>query len=280
MIRPSKRVYLLPILVLGAMVSLAVVRTATADEANQEIINMVIDALKSDDPDMRAGAIGIVREIPGPEVTQALARELPNLEASGQVQLLSALADRGDAGALPAVIEATKSKAEAVRVAALKAIGQLGNAAIVPSLAQTAAKTGGLEQKAARESLYRLRGPKIDDAILEALPEASPEVMVELIRAVGERNITAGVATLLKTAKHEDRKVRSESFKVLRVVARPDDLPALVNLTLNLAGASDRDGAEKMVAAVESIVFLLAVNLSLMADHAPGMIDVCSTLPL
>jgi hypothetical protein len=82
------------------------------------------------------------------------------------------------------------------------------------------------------------------------LPEASPEVTVELIRAVGERNITAGVATLLKTAKHEDRKVRSESFKVLRVVARPDDLPALVNLTLNLAGASDRDGAEKMVAAV------------------------------
>ena len=46
----------------------AVVAVA-GDEANQEIINQVIDALKSDDPEMQTGAITIVREIPGPEVT-------------------------------------------------------------------------------------------------------------------------------------------------------------------------------------------------------------------
>lgn len=211
---------------------------------------MVIDALKSSDPEMQTGAIAIVREIQGEEVTRALAEELPKLSATGQVQLLSALADRGDTVALPAVIEAGKAENESVRVAAWKAIGQLGNVSSVPLLAAKAAETRGVEQKAARESLYRLRGAEIDAAVLKHLPEAEPPMKVELIRAVGERNITKGVDLLLATAKAEDRKVRAESFKVLRTVGQADDLPALVNLALNLANDSDRGEAEKTIAAV------------------------------
>ncbi|MEN6424181.1 MAG: hypothetical protein ABFE13_02370, partial [Phycisphaerales bacterium] len=119
MVWQSRRVQLLliaaiPIALLGLAVS-----TAAADEANQEIIKMVIDALKSPDAEMQTGAIAIVREIAGAEVTKALAQELPNLGPATQVQLLSALADRGDATALPAVIEASSSQDESVRVAAL-----------------------------------------------------------------------------------------------------------------------------------------------------------------
>jgi len=227
----------------------AVVAVA-GDEANQEIINQVIDALKSDDPEMQTGAITIVREIPGPEVTKALVQELPKLPPAAQVQLLSALADRGDALALPAVVEAVKSPEESVRVAALKAVGQLGSAASVPLLAERAAAARGAEQKAARDGLYRLRGAEVDAAILQALPSAPPGLKVELIEAVGERNIGDAIKALLATAADEDRKVRLESFKVLRVVAKPEDLPALVNLLLEAKSDADRSEAEKMVAAV------------------------------
>jgi HEAT repeat protein len=230
---------------LGAMVT-----AARADEVNQDILNMVIDALKSDDPQMQTGAITIVREIQGEQVTRALAQELPKLPAAGQVQLLSALADRGDALALPAVIETSKSQDESVRIAALRAIGQLGNAASVPLLAERAATARGAEQKAARESLYRLRGPEVDAAILQHLASAGPEVRVELISAVGERNIAAGTEALLAAAKDENRKVRLESFKVLRVVAQPDQLPALLSLLLELKNETDRGEAEKMIAVV------------------------------
>jgi HEAT repeat protein len=228
----------------------AVVSTAAAGEADQDVIKMVIDALKSDDPQMQSGAIAIVRDIPGPEVTKALAQELPKLAAAGQVQLLSALADRGDALALPAVIETGKSPDESVRVAALKAIGQLGGPANVALLAERAAGAKGAEQKAARESLYRLRGQEVDAAILQSVPSAAPAVKVELIGAVGERNIAGAMETLLKAAKDDDRKVRLESFKVLRVIAKGEDVPALVNLLLEVKSESDRSEAEKVVAAV------------------------------
>jgi HEAT repeat protein len=250
MAQQSKKLGLLLMAVAGMGLLGMAVATAPADEANQEILKMVIDALKSDDPQMQTGAITIVREIPGEQVTQALAQELPKLPVTAQVQLLSALADRGDAAALPAAVEASKSLDESVRVAALRTIGQLGNAANVPLLAERAATSRGIEQRAARESLYRLRGPEVDAAILQSLTSAGAEPKVELISAIGERNITAGCEALLGTAQDENRRVRLESFKVLRVIAPPDQLPTLLNLLLEVKGDADRGEAEKMIAAV------------------------------
>ena len=217
-----------------------------ADDA----VAIVIDALKGDDEEMQSVAIALVRDIPGEQVTKALAKELPNLSARGQVQLLSALADRGDKAALPAVVTAAKAEDESVRIAALKAIGELGDAGSVKLLATAAAKSRGDEQKAAQESLYRLSGPDVDKTVLAEFASAEPQVLVELIRAIGERNITSGVPTLLKSAGNANAKVQYESFKVLQSMAEPKDLPTLVKLLINVKHAAVRKEAEKAVVAV------------------------------
>jgi HEAT repeat protein len=221
-----------------------------ASEEQDEALNMVLDILKSNDQEMQAVAIAMVKDMPGTEVTKALVKELPNLSAASQVMLLSALSDRGDVAALPAVVAAVKTEDESVRIAALKAIGQLGNESSVGLLAETAAQRRGAEQKAARESLYRLRGSKVDEAILAGIANVKPKTRVELIKSTGERNISAGVSTLLKTAKDPDRKVRIESLKVLKVIATPENLPALVGLLLNLKSSSDINEAGKTIATV------------------------------
>lgn len=248
MMRESKRFFFL---LMAALTLGGAGRTwAAADQGNEDITKIVIDALKSNDAEMQSGVMNIVRSIPGPEFTKALVAELPKLAPMAQVQLLSALGDRDDATALPAVIESGKSQDEFVRIAALRAVGQLGTVAEVPLLAERASATRGAEQKAAREGLYRLRGPEVDAAILKRIPTANAAVKAELIGAVGERNIAGAVETLLKTGKDEDRKVRMESFRVLRIIAKPADLPALVNLLLETKNEPDRGEAEKMVAAV------------------------------
>jgi len=221
-----------------------------ASEQQDEAVVIVLDILKSGDQEMQAVAIAMVKDMPGTEVTKALIKELPNLSAASQVQLLSALSDRGDAAALPAVITAVKANDESVRIAALKAVGQLGDESSVDLLARAASANRGAEQKAARESLYRLRGSKVDEEILAGITKAQSKAKVELIKSVGERNISAGVNTLLKTAKDSDRKVRLESLKVLRVIAGPEHLPALVELLLNLQSSSDLNEARKMIAVV------------------------------
>jgi len=215
-----------------------------------EAVGIVLDILRSNDQDMQAAAIAMVKEMPGTEVTKALAKELPNLSAKSQVQLLSALGDRGDVAARPAVVTALKSEDESVRIAALRALGQLGDDSSVELLAQSAAGTRGAEQKAARDSLYRLRGPNVDKVILAAIPKAEAKIKVELISSVGQRNITAGVATLLETAKDSDRKVRIESLRTLKVVAGPENLPALVELLINAKSSTDRTEAVKTIATI------------------------------
>ncbi len=224
--------------------------TYFAGSQSDDAIALVIDLLKSGEQGMQAVAMTMVREMPGTEVTKALIKELPSLSPAAQMQLLSALADRGDRTALPAVITATKAEEPSVRIAALKALGQLGDASSVTLLAQTAASRSGEEQKAARESLYRLRGQKIDEAILAGICCADPKVKVELIQSVGQRNITAGVQTLLKTAQDPDSQVQRESFKVLKVIADEKYLPALVELLLKVESASVCSEAEKTIAAI------------------------------
>jgi len=213
-------------------------------------VGIVLDILRSGDQEMQAAAIAMVKEMPGTEVTEALAKELPNLSAKSQVQLLSALGDRGDVAARPAVVAAVKSEDQSVRIAALRALGQLGDDSSVELLAKAAAGTKGAEQKTARDSLYRLRGQNVDKVILAAIPKAEVKIKVELIRSVGQRNITAGVAPLLETAKDSDRKVRIESLRVLKVVAGPENLPALVELLIKAKSSSDRTEAVKTIAAV------------------------------
>lgn len=224
-------------------------------QARGDVVTTILEELKGGDPARQAVVIAALREMPGEEITKAIAKELPNLAPAAQVQLLSALGDRGDAVALPAVIAAAKATDEPVRVAALKALGQLGDANSVMLLAQTAAATGGDEQKAARESLYQLRGTAgvqtVDETILMSIPKADTRTKVELISSIGERNITAGVKTLLETTKDPDRSVRLESLKVLKIIAGSDDLPALVEILLSLQSDSDRGEAEKTIAAVD-----------------------------
>ena len=219
-------------------------------DARDTAIGIVLDILRSNDQEMQAAAIAMVKEMPGTEVTKVLAKELPNLSARSQVQLLSAFGDRGDVAARPAVVAAVKSEDQSVRIAALRALGQLGDDSSVELLAQAASGAKGAEQKAARDSLYRLRGPNVDKVILAAIPKAGAETKVELISSVGQRNITAGVAALLDTAKDSDRKVRIESLRILKVVAGPEHLPALVEFLIKAKSSSDRTEAQKTIAAV------------------------------
>ena len=218
--------------------------------APKKAVGLVVDVLKGDDEVIQAAAIGLFREIPGEEMTQAVIAELANLSVLGQVQAISALGDRGDLSALPAVIESTKSSEADVRVAAFGAIGVLGNASNVGLLAEAAAAAEGAEQQAAREGLYRLRGPEVDEKILAGFPQADAKVRVELVRSIGERNMAAGVRTLLKTARDKEKEVRLESFKALKVVAEKKDLPALVGLLIRPRSETDRSEAENTVAAV------------------------------
>lgn len=216
----------------------------------QESVKLVANAIKSGYPALQPVAISLTKKIPGTEATLAFSAELPNLSPAAQVQLLSALADRKDPTATPAVVTAVKAPHQEVRIAALKALASLGDSSTVAMLAQTAAATDGTERQTARDSLYTLNSPSVNQAIIEQISKADPKVKVELIRSVGERNIPDAIQTVLKTASDPDKEVRLESIKVLKDIAQPSHLPKLVDILINAKSDAELKEAGKMVSSV------------------------------
>lgn len=211
---------------------------------------IIVEAIQKGDPELKSVAFVLVSEIEKPEEIALVAAELPKLPPASQVQLITALANRGQDVARAAVMGAVTSSNEEVRIAAYKALARLGNADCVRVLATAAASAKGGERDAARETLYSLRDPQTDKMILDSIASAEPAMKVELIRSIAERNILAADSVLLAAAADPDRKVRLEAFKVIQSVSTENQLSAMLDLLVKVQNDTERIEAEKAVAAV------------------------------
>ncbi len=218
--------------------------------AKDQAGTIIVDVIRRGDPELQSVAFVLVNEIEKPEEIAIIAAELPKLPPAGQVQLITALANRGHEAARPAVMESAKSSSEEVRIAVYKAMVKLGTADCVMSLATAAATTRGAERDTARETLYTIRDPQVDRTILDGIAKADPATKVELIRAIGERNIQGAETILLTSATDTDRKVRIEALKVMQSVAGEKELPVLLDLLMKVSSDAERLEAERAVGAV------------------------------
>ena len=204
--------------------------------------------LTCEDPVIRVTAQEYVIQLPSSKVTIALGQQLPELTADGQVVLLAALVSRGDVVARAAVIKATSSDSPGTRIAAIKALGSLGNATTVPLLAELAAKGDSSGREAARDALKHLRGKTVDQAILWALKSAAPGVSAELIRTLASRQATWAVPELIEIASSGDQGVRTQAFEALATLAEGKFLGKLVGLLVKVKSKQVRAVAEDAVA--------------------------------
>ncbi|MHC4105782.1 MAG: HEAT repeat domain-containing protein, partial [Planctomycetota bacterium] len=222
-----------------------------SDSGEQEIAPLVVSALRDENRMVRTTARSCVRTMEGNGVTEQFAGELSKLSPEEQVLLVGALADRGDAAALPAVTAATKSTNPEVRKAVLEAVGKLGDASFVEYLVKAAAEGLSSEEKSTSvNSLKLLRGSKVDDAIVKSMQNSQPSVRRQLIQVLAERDAVDAVTALLTEAENPDRKVRQATFKALGRLANQQDLASLIKLLVKLEDDSSRREAERAVVAV------------------------------
>lgn len=220
------------------------VRTSPA-KAN----DLVAQALAGEDRALRSMALRAIRELPREIETVSLAGQVATLPPETAGLVLIALADRGDKAALPAVLGAANQSHAAVRVAALRAVGDLGNAANVPFLAERALSPDQAERTAALLALVVLRGPEVDAGIVRLLESATPEAKVALLRSLAARGARQARGAVLEAAGDRQDTVRLEAWLALEELAGVEDLPALARL-LARAGNAEREAAEQTVMAV------------------------------
>ena len=208
----------------------------------------VAAALAGTDESLRRVALKTVRSLAEPRTLAECASRWGSLPPESQLAVLDAHVARGREG-LPVVLVAAKSSDAGMRTAAWCALGLLNEVSAVPALATAAAKGAPAERDAARESLSRLHGPDVGDALLAVLSGADAPVTVEVLQAIGERGGPGVAAVLLPHARAGPVSVRLAVLRALGALPSGEALSPLLGLWPTLSSEAESKAWQKALMA-------------------------------
>lgn len=187
---------------------------------------MLLQLLGSDDKALFQLALGVAREMPGADVTAAIAEWMPKLPAERQALVLRAMGDRKEPAPLAAVLAATKSASPAVRQAAIYVLARRGDASAVGALLDAALAEGEVSQ-VAQEGLKTLESPEVDKAVVSKLASADAKAKAVLFDLIGARRIAAAHAAVREALDDADEGVRLGAMAALAQLIDLKDLDLL-----------------------------------------------------
>lgn len=237
-------------LLCAMMIAASTIALAANARGQEDLIPLIVELLRDKDKDVRSLAFEQVRtQAKGEAATRKFAELLPTLQPETQVGMLSALAARGDRAAVPAVRKLLVDNQEiSVRVAAIAAIGFLGDQADISVLIEHLASGKDAEQKAARASLIRIPGEAASAAIVAQMQRGPAAQRIALIDILTERH--TGQSELLVAAVDDDPQIRTAAMIALGHIAGPEHIAAMVPGVLKAKPGSERAAAERALAAV------------------------------
>ena len=222
--------------------------TGLAKCSPDEALPQLLEALDDKSGKPAGPALSLIAAMPGEKVTAALTARLDRLDSTGRVLLLGTLEQRCDPSAAAAVAKYLGSDDQQVQLAAVRAIGWIGDEKNIAALARIAASGQGAAA-AARESLVRLPGDKVDAALLAGLSRGKPAIRVELLTAAVARRADGIVLKLLSAARDSAPPVRAAACRGLAQLAGQAEYPKLVRMLAAATTDSDRQGLEQALSA-------------------------------
>jgi HEAT repeat protein len=264
-------------------------------QASADVQRVVAEMLAGQDVVAQEAAIARVAVMFTPVGIARVCALLPTLSDGAQVSLVAALSGYTGDGVVPAFLEAARSSSDAVRLAALKALGRAGGASTVAFLAERASTARGAEQSAARTALGSLKGREVDDEIVAQLGKKPADPIAgELLLAIGDRRMFAAKGLVASSLASPSPVIRLQAYRGLRTIGTPSDIPAALAAMMAAKDEAEQGEAEKTVVALAQKIAnadgrARMVRARLEAEKAPaarvrligllGMVGDPSTLP-
>lgn len=213
-------------------------------------IPLLIEQLKSPDAALFGIGVRAARELPGRDVTQAVATELDQANADRQVALLLALADRTDAAVLPKLLQVAETGPRPIRKTAVGLLDRFRDLACVPVLLLACTDNDADLARTAKSTLGRLGGKEVDADLLARLRLASGRSRQVLIELAGQRRIDAAIPIILRSTEDKDLEVRRAAMEAIGILGNEEQAGALVGLLRATQSADERDDIERALTAV------------------------------
>jgi len=213
-------------------------------------VPLLIEQLRSEDRKKLGIGLRTARELPGRDVTEALAVELAHLSPDRRPMLLLALADRNDSAVLPTVHKAAQSGPKDLRITAINILIRLGDVSCVPVLLDAAIEDDAELEQAAMETLVRLPGKDVDSSLLDRLPQAKGKLQQVLIELAGQRQISEALPAVVSSLDNIDTGIRGASVQTIGIIGQDKQTANLVKLLQKTDSSSERSGIRKALLAI------------------------------
>ncbi len=207
--------------------------------------SVVASALTDPERPVREAAVAALAEMDGEDVVKMYGARLPDLDVDTQVMTLAALAARGDRVAGPYVTPLLKSSDEGTRMEAARALAAVGDVSCVVPLAHLAA-AGDAVSPVAAESLARLPGTDVDQALMDLLKDREAAVRRVGVDALVARRHRDAADAIMARVTDPDAGVRTAALKGLGDVTDGTQLKALLRL-FGLVADTQMDLLEKSI---------------------------------
>ena len=153
--------------------------------------------------------------------------ELKKHKPAARALAIEAVSAHGHPAVLPLALESLNAELPELRLAAVRALGRLGNAEHVKTLTDLAASNDSNVATAARESLISLPGYNVDAAIKKGLADGSDAARAILIAVAVTRRIPNLSPALLAIADKAPA-LRGSIYAALGEIGTADACPALL----------------------------------------------------
>ncbi len=213
-------------------------------------VPLLIKQLRSEDKERLGIGLRTARELPGRDVTEALAVELPRLSLDRRPLLLLALADRNDSAVLPTVQKAAQSGPKNLRITAINILIRLGDVSCVPVLLEAATENDAELEQAATETLVRLPGKDVDADLLARLPQARGKLQQVLIELAGQRQISEALPAIVSSLHDIDAGIRGAAVETIGIIGQDQQMADLVKLIQETNSSRERAGIEKALLSI------------------------------
>ncbi len=204
----------------------------------------MVEQLRSSDKGLFQLGLTVAREHSGREVADALAAELTRTTPERAALIVGALADRDERILPAAILEISKSGPKPMRIAAIGAVGRLGDASSLSTLLDIAAENDAELSQSAKTALAELSGDNVNAEIAARLAKAEGKSLASLIELVGQRRIDA-TAPLVRAVGHPDAAIRNAALTALGKTASPKELAVLISQVVAPTDSVDAQVAQR-----------------------------------
>ena len=213
-------------------------------------VPLLIEQLRSKDRKRLGIGLRTARELPGRDVTEALAVELAHLSPDRRPMLLLALADRNDPAVLPTIHKAAQSGPKDLRITAINILIRLGDVSCVPVLLDAAIEGDAKLEQAATETLVRLPGKDVNIDLLDRLPQARGKLQQVLIELAGQRQISEALPAVVSSLHDTDADIRGAAVETIGIIGQDQQIADLVKLLQKTSSSRERAGINKALLAI------------------------------